>query len=83
MAARRPILNFAPDQSEPSFIIENNNLGWNIDIANKQLSEQLDMFTKIVKSFRSGKLAEPLSEEILSKYNREAQTKLIEKILLE
>ncbi|WP_415371518.1 hypothetical protein [Patiriisocius sp. Uisw_047] len=83
MAARRPILNFAPDQSEPSFIIENNNLGWNIDIENKQPSEQLEMFTKIVKSFRSGQLAEPLSEEILSKYNREAQTELIEKILLE
>lgn len=81
MAARRPIINFAPDKSEPSAMILENNLGWNFDEDEHSLELMLDRFKEIIEAFKNGTLNNSLSDNLLDKYSRKHQTVIIESLI--
>ncbi|MGJ8665817.1 MAG: glycosyltransferase [Patiriisocius sp.] len=81
MAARRPVINFAPHKSEPTKIISENNLGWSIDVAVNNIEDQVAIFSEIANAFKSGKLDRSLSPELLDKYSRKHQTNIFETII--
>lgn len=81
MAARRPILNFAPNASEASAIVRENKLGWNFDEDEDSMSTMVTRFKAVIKDFNNNVLTESLSDKILQKYSRKDQTKIIESLL--
>jgi glycosyltransferase involved in cell wall biosynthesis len=80
MAARRPIINFAPNKSEPSAIIIENKLGWNFDEDEDSMNTMVMRFQEIITSFNNNTLSESLSDQILKKYSRKDQTFQVEKL---
>jgi glycosyltransferase involved in cell wall biosynthesis len=73
LGARRPIINFAPCQSEPSRIISNNELGWNFDTANFDLEKSTEIFEGILMHYRSGILSESTTEKSFKEFDRKHQ----------
>lgn len=80
IAARRPIINFAPNISEPSQIIEENNFGYNFNTLEFKINEAYPNFKKLISDFKNNKFDEPLSEQNLSFFTWEKQIKQIEKL---
>lgn len=78
MAARRPIINFAPDVSEPSAMIIDNKLGWNFDEDQDSMDEMVGRFEEVVIAHNNGNLRESLSDQLLKEYSRKEQTLLIQ-----
>ena len=83
MAARRPIINFAPNKSESSAIITENKLGWNFDEDEDSMNTMVMRFQEIITSFNNNTLSGSLSDQILKKYSRKDQTSQIEKLFNE
>lgn len=73
LGARRPIINFAPNISEPTKIIEENNLGWNFDTTNFNLKNSIEIFKKIIKKYKSGELSESLELKRYPDFDRKKQ----------
>jgi len=80
IAARRPIINFAPNQSESSQIIKENKLGYNFETINFNLDESYSEFKKMIVDFKNGKYNESLSEDGLVTFAWEKQIDKIEKL---
>ncbi|MFD0939111.1 glycosyltransferase family protein [Pedobacter boryungensis] len=83
IGARRPIVNFAPAMSEPSRIISENNLGWNFDTSNFNLTESVETFQQIINDYKSGILAESLKNKSFPEFDREHQGVLFGKLFNE
>lgn len=81
LAARRPILNFAPSHAEVTSIIKNYSLGWNFDPAQETITEQVETFKNIITQVEEGSLQNPLPSEVLEHFSRKEQTKELEEIL--
>ena len=80
LGARRPIINFAPDISEPSKVILENELGWNIDTIDFNLDESVEIFEKIIIDYKSGKLSKSLKNKFYPEFDRKSQGILFEKL---
>ena len=81
MAARRPIVNFAPFDSEASTIINERQLGWNFDPNSESENEMFELFKEVIIKYKSGSLREPLTNKYLKDFSTEVQTKSIETLI--
>ncbi len=82
LASQRPMINFAPSNSEPTKIIDELNLGWSFDTNNFNLQKETSNFKNILINFRKGELKQNLALKNTTKYSRRNQTKQLEKIFL-
>ncbi|MDC0086569.1 hypothetical protein OAI39_03950 [Polaribacter sp.] len=80
LGARRPIINFAPEISEPSKFIVENDLGWNFDTMDFNLDKSVEIFEKIIIDYKSGKLSESLGYKIYPDFDRKNQGHLFEEL---
>lgn len=80
LGARRPIINFAPNISEPSKVILENDLGWNFDTMHFDLDTSVEIFEKIIIDYKTGKLSERLEYKNYPDFNRKSQGKLFEEL---
>ncbi len=78
IAARRPVINFAPKISESSKIIHNNNLGYNFDTLDFNMDESYVTFQSLIKAYKVGDFNQPLSKDILNMYSWENNILLFE-----
>ncbi|WP_405210507.1 glycosyltransferase [Dokdonia sp. Asnod2-E02] len=81
LAANKYIINFAPNASEPSALIDTYNLGSNFDIYNDTKENQLDKLTNIIKMWKGDELSVVSQEKVLGIFDRKNQTKLLERII--
>ena len=82
LAANKYIMNFAPNASEPSALIDTYNLGSNFDIHNDSKEEQLDKLRMMMNEWRSNKLSVASQEKVMAIFDRKNQTKLLEKLFV-
>lgn len=82
LASQRPIINFAPNVSEPTKIINKLKLGWNIDINELSIEEQITIFKEIIASFKANNLYHKIDLKSITKFSRKNQTKTLEKLFL-
>lgn len=78
LASRRTIINFAPDVSEPSSIIDQYLLGVNINTAPFDLQKAGLQFQDLIQRFKDGQLVEPLPENAIQQFDRARQAKSFE-----
>lgn len=81
IAARRPIVNFAPEISEPSQIIDEKKLGYNFNTLDFDIDKSYSIFKTMINDFKNDKFLEPLSEEGLDEFTWQKQIKILENIL--
>lgn len=80
IAARRPIINFAPDTSEPSQIISDNNLGYNFNTLDFDLDDSYTKFEQLIYDYFAGKFHKDKSAESLDLFSWENQIIKIENL---
>jgi len=80
LASQRPIINFAPSNSEPSKIINELNIGWNFDTNKDNFQQQVEQFKEIVKLYKQGKLNKDIQANKINQFTRQTQTKQLEQI---
>ncbi len=80
IAAKRPIINFAPSMSESSHIIQENCFGINLNTSEFDIKESYPAFKDLILSFKKGKLDEKLPDLRLISYKWENRIKQIENI---
>lgn len=80
LGARRPIINFAPNISEPSKVILENDLGWNFDTMDFNLDTSVEIFEKIIIDYKLGKLSESLVSKNYPDFDRKNQGNLFEEL---
>ena len=83
IAARRPILNFAPSISESSTIIENNNIGYNFDTFNFDKETSLKIFNEIILNYQKGEYKNALPINTVTYFTWEKQVNRLKEFLLE
>lgn len=81
LAANKYIVNFAPNKSEPSALINTYNLGANFDIHNDSKAKQLEVWKSIILKWKMDGLVVPSQESVLSIFDRKNQAKLLENII--
>lgn len=81
IAARRPIVNFAPDISESSKIIDNMSLGTNFNTLSFDIDSSFSSFREIACRFKSGDYAKALPKENLESFSWTQQVRLIENLM--
>lgn len=81
IAARRPILNFAPIKSESSQIINDNNLGFNFNTLDFNLEESFIIFKDLISKYKKGAYQSPIPEENLNAFTWENRISQLEKII--
>lgn len=80
IAARRPIINFAPSQSESSRIIDALKLGYNFDTSVFKVEDCYQQFMDTISKAKLGNFVNPLPKENLTSFSWANQVKLIEKL---
>jgi glycosyltransferase involved in cell wall biosynthesis len=83
IAAKRPIVNFAPIESESSQIVQIKNLGCNFNTLHFDLDESYQVFKDLLLQYKNGKYNEPMPNENLDSFTWENQMRLIENLLQE
>ncbi|MFC4691486.1 glycosyltransferase [Dokdonia genika] len=81
LAANKYIINFAPNASEPSALINQFNLGANFDINNDSKKAQMKKWEAILTEWKKNQLEISSQEDVLTIFNRKNQTKKLESIL--
>lgn len=81
IAARRPIINFAPNVSEPTQIIQDKNLGYNFNTLDFSLDESYLLFKKLISDFKISKVNTPLSAKNMDDFSWEKRVEQIEQLL--
>lgn len=82
--SQRPILNFAPSNSEPTRLISKYNLGWNVNVGdNLDMDQGLNQFNEIIEQFENKQIFEDLPLQTFQNFDRENQAKLFEDLFLE
>lgn len=81
MAARRPIVNFAPLLSEPSQIIQKNELGYNFNTLDFSLEASYAPFKDLILKYREGHFVKPMPAENLDSFTWQHQIRVIENLL--
>lgn len=64
VAAKRPILNFAPKEAEVSHIISTNQLGFNIDTLDFSMEESYPIILELLENFKKGRYELELDQNI-------------------
>lgn len=64
VAAKRPILNFAPKEAEVSHIISTNQLGCNIDTLDFSMEESYPIILELLENFKKGRYELELDQNI-------------------
>lgn len=82
LAANKYIINFAPNASEPSALIDTYNLGSNFDIYNDSKEEQIDKLRMMMREWRNNQLQVASQDKVLAIFDRKNQTKLLEKLFV-
>lgn len=82
LAANKYIMNFAPNASEPSALIDTYNLGSNFDIHNDSKEEQLDKLRPVIQEWNNNQLRVASQDKVLTIFDRKNQTKLLEKLFV-
>jgi glycosyltransferase involved in cell wall biosynthesis len=80
LAARRPILNFAPNKSEPTKIIEKYNLGVSFDSTNNDWDTNTMKFGKLILAYKNGTLQKPLNPSSVTQFTRETQALIFQEL---
>jgi glycosyltransferase involved in cell wall biosynthesis len=81
LAARRPIINFAPNKSEPTKIIKDLELGVSFNSNNFILEQEIGKFKEMINKFRDGNLSEPLNPSLAKEFTRDKQTLLFQELM--
>lgn len=81
IAARRPIINFAPEISESSQIIQEKELGYNIDTLHFDEEKSYLIFKKLISSHRDKSFDQPLSADNLISFSWKNQIDILDKII--
>ncbi|MFT6601868.1 MAG: glycosyltransferase involved in cell wall biosynthesis [Dokdonia donghaensis] len=81
LAANKYMMNFAPNASEPSALIDTYNLGSNFDINNDSKKVQMKKWEAILTEWKKSQLEVASQEDVLTIFNRKNQTKKLESIL--
>src|SRR5690606_10179159 len=81
IAARRPIINFAPIISESSQIIQEKNLGYNFNTLDFSIEESYPVFKELLLKYKKGEYNQPMPNENLDSFAWENQIKIIERLL--
>lgn len=81
IAARRPIINFAPIVSESSQIIQAKNLGYNFNTMDFNVEESYPKFKELILKYREEDFCKPMPDENLDSFTWENQIRLIENLL--
>lgn len=80
IAARRPIVNFAPAASESSQIIQEKNLGYNFNTLESNMEETYPIFKELILKYKEGVYNQPMPGENLDSFVWQNQIKLIENL---
>jgi len=64
IAAKRPIINFAPKEAEVSFIIKNHQMGCNMDTLDFSIEESYPIFQELIAKFKKGEYELELDQNI-------------------
>lgn len=81
IAARRPIVNFAPAASESSQIIHEKKLGYNFDTMGFSMEKTYPLFKQLILDYKEGKYNQPMPNENLDSFKWENQIRLIENLI--
>lgn len=81
LAARRPILNFAPSMSEPTKLISELNLGVNFFTEESSNQNHYELLEKSIENYKAGLLKAPLTDENNSLFTRDVQTLEFQKLM--
>jgi hypothetical protein len=81
IAARRPIVNFAPIISESSQIIQEKNLGYNFDTLDFNVEKSYFEFKKMILKYKEGVFNKAMPNENLDSFTWENQINKIEHLL--
>lgn len=81
IAARRPIVNFAPILSESSQIIQEKNLGYNFNTLDFNIEESYPVFKELLLKYKKGEYTQQMSYENLDSFTWENQINKIEHLL--
>ncbi|MDR2206002.1 MAG: hypothetical protein LBE36_07590 [Flavobacteriaceae bacterium] len=81
IAARRPIINFAPIISESSQIVREMNLGYNFDTVDFNIEKSYPAFKDLLSKYKEGAFNKPVPNENLHTFTWENQIKLMENLL--
>ena len=66
MATKRPIINFAPHDAEVSYIIKNNQMGYNINTLDFSLEQSYPLFLEVILNFKRGDYHLALEYDLIS-----------------
>ncbi|RMA58951.1 glycosyltransferase family protein [Ulvibacter antarcticus] len=83
LASRRPIINFAPQNSEPTKIIKEFELGVSFDSENTSSEKDHNLFNTLIEKYRSGKMNAPLDAKLIEVFTRDKQAKIFEELFEE
>lgn len=81
IAARRPIVNFAPIVSESSQIIQEKNLGYNFNTLDFNIEESYPIFKDLVLKYKQGDFNQSMPDENLESFTWKHQMRLLEEIM--
>lgn len=81
IAARRPIVNFAPIISESSQIIQEKNLGYNFNTLDFSIEESYPVFKELLLKYKKGEYTQQMPYENLDSFTWENQINKIEHLL--
>jgi hypothetical protein len=81
IAARRPIINFAPIVGESSLIIQEKNLGYNFNTLDFDIAESYPLFKDLISKYKDLSFNKPMSDDNLDSFTWEKQINELENII--
>lgn len=81
IAAKRPIVNFAPIVSESSQILQEKNLGYNFNTLDFNIEESYSIFKDMILKYKEGNFNQPMPNKNLESFTWEHQMNLLEEIM--
>lgn len=81
IAARRPLVNFAPIVSESSQIVREKNLGYNFNTLDFNIEESYPEFKNLLLKYKQGDFSQAMPDENLNSFTWEGQISKIENLL--
>ncbi|WP_379953137.1 glycosyltransferase [Dokdonia sp. R78006] len=81
LAANKFIMNFAPNKSEPTALINKYDLGSNFDIHNDSKERQMEIWKKVISKWKHDGLEVHSQQGVLDIFDRKNQTKELEVII--
>jgi glycosyltransferase involved in cell wall biosynthesis len=80
LGSRRPILNYAKEDSETAQMIEQLDCGWSLPNTETLTEKHLEVIREIFTRYRNGNLNEPLKAQAFKAYHRSHQTQQLQEL---